>query len=179
MEVFANKKRPGNPMYVKLVPFALKPLPAPKTTEEFSGEVIAVPLSNVELLELNRGKTGALNFFQDFLRAKTRQWVTRTVASESAKGPENKSAFRRSMSITGRSEPETQIFIGNIDATHTLVEPNIYWNDALPYFSIVRDTGEPGVYVLVKVFNYWSACAYVFVELPTCVAVKCILTVCL
>lgn len=82
---------------------------------------VALPLDQVSLLEKNRGKTGALNFFNDYLRARTVQWSAEI----------------------GMNHP-VQTFTGIIDARHALVEPEIFWNDALPYFSLVGATGEPG-----------------------------------
>ena len=131
LELYNNNEY-GRPIkFVKLVPFSKKPLPPPKTKEESPGQAIAVPLSSVSLIELNRGKTGALNFFMDMLRAKTRQWINR-VEKEDVNTPPNS------------PEPAVQLFVGIVDARHTLVEPNIFWNDALPYFSIVKQTQEPG-----------------------------------
>jgi hypothetical protein len=90
-----------------------------KSEEAFTSTVI--PLDELVLLEKNRGKTGALNFFNDYLRAKTYKW-------------------RRSL---GMQHP-IQTFTGIVDARHALVETDIFWNDALPYFAMVEGTGKPG-----------------------------------
>lgn len=80
-----------------------------------------VPLEELSLLEMNRGKTGALNFFNDYLRAKTVKWSDSLGMSHAV-----------------------QTFVGIVDARHALVETDVFWNDALPYFSKVETTGLPG-----------------------------------
>jgi hypothetical protein len=90
-----------------------------KSEEAFAHTVI--PLDELVLLEKNRGKTGALNFFNDYLRAKTYKW-------------------RRSL---GMQHP-IQVFTGILDARHALVETDIFWNDALPYFAKIEGTDNPG-----------------------------------
>jgi hypothetical protein len=80
-----------------------------------------IPVDELVLLEKNRGKTGALNFFNDYLRGKTFK-------------------FARSH---GMRRP-IQTFTGILDARHALVETDIFWNDALPYFARVETTGKPG-----------------------------------
>lgn len=78
------------------------------------------PVAQLELIEKNRGKTGSLNFFNNYLRARAFQWA-------------NEIGFNRPV----------QTFTGIVDARHALMEPNIFWNDALPYFSLVKDTLQP------------------------------------
>lgn len=80
---------------------------------------ITVPLQQVELVEQNRGKAGALNIYKDFLRCKANQWI----AEQGISGP-------------------VQVFMGIIDARHMLAEPEIFWNDALPFFARNKDSGE-------------------------------------
>ena len=92
-----------------------------KTNIDNSALHTIVPLHELVLIEMNRGKTGALNFFNDYLRAKTFQW-------------------RSSLEM---NHP-VQTFTGIVDARHALVETDVFWNDALPYFSIVEGSGEPG-----------------------------------
>lgn len=72
------------------------------------------------LVEKNRGKTGALNFYNIYLRLKADDW-------------------RRSNELSHR----IQLFIGILDARHMFAEPGIFWNDALPYFSMVKGSREP------------------------------------
>lgn len=98
-----------------------------------------VPLKNVSLLEMNRGKTGALNFFNDYLRAKVIEWSYEKVSNQ-----------------------PIQTFCGIVDARHAVVEPNIFWNDALPYFSIVK-----GTYVSSRKFGFGTMREY-----PTCITVQ-------
>jgi hypothetical protein len=73
---------------------------------------LSLPLDAINLVEKNRGKAGALNVCLDYLRAKSKQYV----ANEGLSGP-------------------VQTFMGIIDARHMLAEPEIFWNDGLPFFS--------------------------------------------
>jgi hypothetical protein len=86
------------------------------------GKEIKLPTNQVVLVEKNRGKTGALNFFNEYLRSKVYRW-------------------RRSF---GMRHP-VQTFNGIVDARHMLVETDIFWNDALPHFSMLEmGGGAPG-----------------------------------
>jgi hypothetical protein len=87
-----------------------------------NGDEILMPMNDLVLLEKNRGKTGALNFFNEYLRAKTFRW-------------------RRAL---GMRHP-VQIFNGIVDARHMLVETDVFWNDALPHFAMLETSGgAPG-----------------------------------
>ena len=81
---------------------------------------IEVPISKVRLLELNRGKAGALNFCNTYIRAKTAHWASRNGVAD-----------------------DVQTFVGIVDARHALVEPDVFWNDALPFFSSQKDSMQP------------------------------------
>ena len=74
-------------------------------------------LDQIALLEQNRGKAGALNVYADYLRCKAIQWCS--------------------------NKPPAQIFHGIIDARHMLSEPDIFWNDAIPFFSVNAETKKP------------------------------------
>jgi hypothetical protein len=82
---------------------------------------VILPVHELALLEMNRGKTGALNFFNEYLRVKTFSWSR----------------------SHGMRHP-VQTFTGILDARHALVETDIFWNDALPYFAKVGSTGKAG-----------------------------------
>jgi hypothetical protein len=82
---------------------------------------LVISLDELVLLEKNRGKAGALNFFNEYMRTKEYRW-------------------RRTR---GLRHP-IQTFTGIVDARHALVETDIFWNDALPYFAKVECTGKPG-----------------------------------
>lgn len=73
---------------------------------------LAVPMDYVNLVEKNRGKAGALNVCLDYIRSKSKQYV----AVEGFDGP-------------------VQTFMGIVDARHMLAEPEIFWNDGLPFFA--------------------------------------------
>jgi hypothetical protein len=109
-------------------------------------------VSDLRLLEKNRGKTGALNFFNDYLRAYTAQYQSRmqlegrsslaaqkrmnwllhgTLADTSTDGDDNLSSSM------------FQTFVGIVDARHMIVMPDAFWNDSLPYFSRLEDTNLP------------------------------------
>lgn len=75
------------------------------------------PLAELALIEMNRGKAGALNFCNEYFRCKTIDWATKLQIS-----------------------PHIQTLVGIIDARHALVEPHIFWNDALPFFSSQKNT---------------------------------------
>jgi hypothetical protein len=77
---------------------------------------ITVPLQEVSLIEQNRGKAGALNVYKDFLRTKGTQWAAEA----------------------GLNGAPIQIFMAIIDARHMLAEPEIFWNDGLPFFARMR-----------------------------------------
>ena len=76
---------------------------------------VLVSLQDVSLIEQNRGKAGALNVYKDFLRCKATQWI----AEQGIVGP-------------------VQIFMGIIDARHMLAEPEIFWNDGIPFFARMK-----------------------------------------
>lgn len=110
-------------------------------------------LDNVALLEKNRGKTGALNFFADYLRVFTLEWLIRKSCHMAANpflesdmnghGHNNRPHFV-SDDINKSDNPlACQVLVGIVDARHMLTEPKIFWNDALPYFSTIKDTMEP------------------------------------
>jgi hypothetical protein len=80
---------------------------------------ILVSFDDVILVEQNRGKAGALNVYKDFLTVKAAAWVAQN-------------------DIPGR----VQVFMGIIDARHMLAEPEIFWNDAFPFFARNKDSGE-------------------------------------
>lgn len=79
-----------------------------------------VSVNNFRLLEQNRGKAGAMNAYADILRAKAMQWI---VENDLSRPP--------------------QILLGVVDARHMLAEPSIFFNDALPYFSVDTHTRKP------------------------------------
>lgn len=102
-------------------------------------KAITVAFESVTLIEMNRGKAGALNFCNSYLRAKTNSW--RNILND---------------------PDATQTFVGIVDARHALVEPNIFWNDALPFFSIEKDSGRP-----VRKYGFGNAHDY-----PVCITVQ-------
>jgi hypothetical protein len=116
---------------VYLIPFPTKSSTAEKDVEQAHSGATAdarstnihwiFPLEELALLEMNRGKTGALNFFNEYLRAKTAKWS-------------------RSLGMAHN----VQTFVGIVDARHALVETDVFWNDALPYFSKLEVAGRPG-----------------------------------
>mmetsp|Transcript_9641 Transcript_9641/g.14517 ORF Transcript_9641/g.14517 Transcript_9641/m.14517 type:complete len:1159 (+) Transcript_9641:48-3524(+) len=77
-------------------------------------------VSKLRLLEMNRGKAGAMNVFAEFLRAKAVQFVQ---DNEIANPP--------------------QILLAVVDARHMLAEPAVFFNDALPFFSVDAKTRKP------------------------------------
>ena len=79
-------------------------------------------LSDVKLLEQNRGKAGAMNVYADYIRAVGTQWMAKN-------------------NIPDRER--VQLFEGIVDARHMLAEPDIFWNEALPYFSADKQSLEP------------------------------------
>jgi hypothetical protein len=81
---------------------------------------MTVSVDKVRLLELNRGKSGALNFCNNYVRQKTFYWTN-----------------KKNMKF------DVQTFIGIVDARHALVEPHVFWNDALPFFSAQKETLQP------------------------------------
>lgn len=88
---------------------------------ETSGSAVAsvdkptanVNVHKVSLLEQNRGKAGALNVSLQFLKTRTAEWC-----------------FSNNL-----DESKIQVFMGIVDARHMLAEPDIFWNDSLPFFS--------------------------------------------
>ena len=97
-----------------------------------------VPVKNFKLLEQNRGKAGAMNAFADLLRVKAMQWL---IENDMNKPP--------------------QILMGIVDARHMLAEPSIFFNDAVPYFSVDANTRQP-----LKKFGEHSA------DSPLCMLVQ-------
>lgn len=79
-----------------------------------------ISLHKLKLLEMNRGKAGAMNTYADILRIKAIQFVTE---NNILKFP--------------------QIIFGIVDARHMLAEPSIFFNEAIPYFSMNEITGKP------------------------------------
>jgi hypothetical protein len=79
-----------------------------------------ISLSKLKLLEMNRGKAGAMNTYADILRIKAIQYV---IENNILKFP--------------------QIIFGIVDARHMLAEPSIFFNEAIPYFSMNEITGKP------------------------------------
>lgn len=67
----------------------------------------------VSLLEQNRGKAGALNVSLQYLKTKAAEWCYDNQFDEN----------------------KIQVFMGIVDARHMLAEPDIFWNDSLPFFS--------------------------------------------
>mmetsp|Transcript_14970 Transcript_14970/g.22515 ORF Transcript_14970/g.22515 Transcript_14970/m.22515 type:complete len:1308 (-) Transcript_14970:8-3931(-) len=90
------------------------------------GQSETLRLDEVELLEQNRGKAGALNVYARYLRTKAVQWVAQNSA----------------VKISTPVRP-AQIFMGIVDARHMLSEPGVFWNDALPYFSLDKKSNKP------------------------------------
>lgn len=86
-------------------------------TRDINAEII--PLAELGLVEQNRGKAGALNVYKDLLRTKASQFV----AEQNIFVP-------------------VQVFMGIVDARHMLAEPEIFWNDALPFFARDRQSGK-------------------------------------
>ena len=97
------------------------PWPPLSEDDEAFRENIAeiIPLAELGLVEQNRGKAGALNVYKDLLRTKASQFV----AEQNIYVP-------------------VQVFMGIIDARHMLAEPEIFWNDALPFFARDRQSGK-------------------------------------
>jgi hypothetical protein len=79
-----------------------------------------IMLDALKLVECNRGKAGAMNIYADYMRAATLSWLART----------------------DQTIP-VQVFEGVVDARHMLAEPDIFWNEALPYFSLNKNTLAP------------------------------------
>ena len=94
--------------------------PLPEDHEDYRDDTPEiVPLAEVGLVEQNRGKAGALNVYKDLLQTKASQFV----AEQNIYVP-------------------VQVFMGIIDARHMLAEPEIFWNDAFPFFSRDRQSGK-------------------------------------
>jgi hypothetical protein len=81
---------------------------------------ITWPYADLLLIEMNRGKAGALNFCNEYFRRKTISWTH-----------------------GARLKTQVQALVGIVDARHALVEPHVFWNDALPFFSTQRSSGAP------------------------------------
>jgi hypothetical protein len=97
-----------------------------------------ISLQKLKLLEMNRGKAGAMNAYADVLRIKAIQYV---IENNLLKFP--------------------QIIFGIVDARHMLAEPSIFFNEALPYFSMNEMTGKP-----LKLFGEHNSSA------PMCMLVQ-------
>lgn len=91
---------------------------APSTSIKLQTKTI--PVAKLKLLEMNRGKAGAMNTYADILRIKAMQYVAE---NSLVRFP--------------------QIIFGIVDARHMLAEPTIFFNEALPYFAINELTGRP------------------------------------
>lgn len=104
---------------VQIVPWPEMNRPNGEPYDDRDPAPITVPLQEVTLVEQNRGKAGALNVYKDFLRCKSNQWI----AEQGIVAP-------------------VQVFMGIIDARHMLAEPEIFWNDALPFFARNKESGE-------------------------------------
>lgn len=135
---------------VELYPFAsvLGPIvPAGECIEDgmatsaFPSNTRTILLSKVKLVELNRGKAGALNYCNEYIRLKRLAWAAEMGWSQ-----------------------DIQTFMGIVDARHALVEPNIFWNDALPFFS---QTKKKDVLAPARSFGFGSNRRY-----PVCITVQ-------
>lgn len=70
----------------------------------------------IELMEKNQGKAGALNVALMYFKRRGAIWCKKN-----------------------NIDPETKQFLmGIVDARHMVLEPNIFWNDALPFLSGLR-----------------------------------------
>lgn len=103
--------------FVEIVPFANAGAKGPDV-DLLNGSTskepkMIVPIHRVVLLEQNRGKAGALNASLQYLKAKASQWCDQCKLDDT----------------------KIQVFLGIVDARHMLAEPDIFWNDALPFFS--------------------------------------------
>jgi hypothetical protein len=85
---------------------------------------------------------GAMNVYADYMRAVAMQWA------------KEHSYF----------EP-VQVFEGIVDARHMLAEPAIFWNEALPYFSVDKTTQAP-----TKKFGHGSS--FSGSKYPSCMLVQ-------
>lgn len=110
----------------------------PKQSTSSKLQTKTIPLSKLKLLEMNRGKAGAMNVFADVLRVKAMQYV---LDNNLLKFP--------------------QIIFGIVDARHMLAEPSIFFNEAIPYFSMNELTGKP-----LKLFGEHNSSA------PMCMLVQ-------
>ena len=79
----------------------------------------SVNVHSISLLEQNRGKAGALNVFLRYFKSRVAEWCDNTDIDSS----------------------RLQSLMAIVDARHMLVEPDIFWNEALPFFSGLR-TGK-------------------------------------
>mmetsp|Transcript_3692 Transcript_3692/g.5713 ORF Transcript_3692/g.5713 Transcript_3692/m.5713 type:complete len:1372 (+) Transcript_3692:182-4297(+) len=104
---------------VRVVPWPEMDRPNGDPFDDRDPSPICLSLQEIALIEQNRGKAGALNVYKDFLRCKAAQWV----AEQGIPGP-------------------VQVFMAIIDARHMLAEPEIFWNDALPFFARNKESGE-------------------------------------
>ena len=78
-------------------------------------------IEDVTLIEKNRGKTGAVNFFNEYLRCST-------------------ALFLHNQKITHK----VQTLCGIVDARHAIIMPDTFWNDALPYFAKLDNEPNQG-----------------------------------
>jgi hypothetical protein len=133
---------------VKLVPFTsscafhtLSSESLEDGREQEPEDIRTISLSRVKLVELNRGKAGALNYCNEYIRLKRMGWAAEK-----------------------RWSSDIQTFVGIVDARHALVEPNVFWNDALPFFSstVVKDQIAPA-----RAFGFGANHRY-----PVCITVQ-------
>lgn len=92
--------------------------PFPLSNDMNTNEAIIHNQSSVSLLEQNRGKAGALNEYRVLLKKLASDWKL-------------------------LQKCNSQVLLGITDARHMPAEPTIFWNEALPYFSISKLTGKP------------------------------------
>jgi len=86
---------------------------SPSLNTEEEKQKRAVNVHKVSLLEQNRGKAGALNVSTQYFKTRGHEWCYNNDLDES----------------------RVQKFFGIVDARHMLAEPDIFWNDSLPFFS--------------------------------------------
>lgn len=100
---------------------------------------IVRPYEDVHLIEMNRGKAGALNFCNEYFRRKTATWMHKI-----------------------HLKTQVQALVGIVDARHAIVEPHIFWNDALPFFSSQKNTLAPS-----RSYGFGE-----FHQFPVCITVQ-------
>lgn len=80
---------------------------------------LVVKMSQLELICGVGGKAGALNTCLDLVRRRTRVWS-------------------HEIGHDHTSQP-LQLFFGVVDARHMIAEPEIFWNDTIPYFAHLKN----------------------------------------